>query len=129
MSEHFIGEIVLVGDYAQKDEFAGFEDLPNKETVISLARKHSQYVELMPYKKEGEPFKLCVNVYLKKIGSLGRFIVALVRDEYPEDNSELKLFVEKALLRLCSDAEWKKGFEEESVEAASKELQKLYNSL
>lgn len=129
MSEHFIGEIVLSGESARKDEFTGFEGLPNKQIVFSLAKKHSKHVELMPYKKEGEPFKLCVNVYLKKNNLDGRFIVALVRDRYPEDIEALKLFVDKALLRLRSDSEWKKEFERESVESAIKELQKLHNSL
>jgi len=125
MYEHFSGEIELVSNQPQADAFSDFENLPNRKLISTLAEKHKDIMELMPYQREGESVKLLVNVYLKKPESNGRTIVILVREEYPRDVEGLRILVQAAHTRLGSAAMLKEQFDSESIELAVNGLEQL----
>lgn len=74
MSEYFIGEIELTSNLPKNGDFLDFSPLALRETIETVAEKHRDFLELMPYQKQGEPVQLVVSVYLKKTASAGRII-------------------------------------------------------
>jgi hypothetical protein len=125
MSEHFIGEIELTSSQPKKSDFSDFDSLVLRKKIETVAEKHKDFLELMPYQKQEEPIQLVVSVYLKKTRVSGRVIAVLLRANYPSDTDMLREFVRTALERFQASDFIKKQFDPTSVDSAEHELKKL----
>lgn len=129
MPEHFIGEIELIDDEPKAGDFSGFEDLPNRKLISSLAEKHKDFFELMPYQKQGEPVQLVASAYLRKPNTEGRIIAVLLRADYPKDIETLRELVKSALGRLQSAETLKQHFDSVSIQTAEQELERMIKDI
>ncbi|MFA5925481.1 MAG: hypothetical protein WC831_00975 [Parcubacteria group bacterium] len=129
MSEYFIGEIELTSDRPKNDDFLDFGFLPLKKQIEIVAEKHKDFLELMPYQKQGEAVQLVVSVYLKKTELIGRVIVVLLRADYPDNIDTLREFIKTALKRFQASVFLKNQFDHASVNFAECELEKLLQEI
>jgi hypothetical protein len=129
MSEHFIGEIELTSDLLINGDFLDFGSLPLRKAIETVAEKHKDFLELMPYQKQGEPVQLVVSVYLKKTASTGRVIAVLLRANYPDNINMLRELVKTALERFRDSEFIKSHFDPDSVGSAECELKKLLRAI
>ena len=125
MSEHFIGEIELTSKHPKNGDFSDFGSLVLRKNIETVAEKHKDFLELMPYQKQGESVQLVVSVYLKKTRASGRVIAVLLRADYPDNIDTLRKLVKSALERFRASNFIQNHFDPASVASAERELKKL----